>query len=352
MSRPSIHSRDPALQEAITLRPVPDILFDPQYREARKKHLDGVRHLLPAPQPIEGVLEQELLIPARDGYQVRTVTYRTCPASHNEKSEGLAAQGPLIVLFHEGGWAMGDASDEESNARLFAKELGAVCLVPEYRLAPEHPFPMGVLDCWDVLKWATENFGEIHADPTRGFVVGGSSAGANIAAVLIHQARKEKLSPRLTGQWLSAAYLLPPELVPEEYKYMYTSMWENTVDPVLPPLLKGPDGKTEGFITDMVRADVTSPLFSPFSQEWYNTTAEEQTPIPKAFFQVGGLDPLRDHSLIYQQVLENAWGTKTKLVQYDGFGHMYWANWPQLQRSQDYWRDMMSGMRWLLDKEE
>ncbi|KAF4968852.1 hypothetical protein FSARC_3818 [Fusarium sarcochroum] len=238
---------------------------------------------------------------------------------------------------------MGDASDEESNARVFAKELGAVCLVPEYRLAPEYPFPMGILDCWDVLKWAAANAGEIYADPARSFIVGGSSAGANMAAVLVHQARKEEMSPRLTGQWLSAAYLLPPELVPKEYKHMYTSMWENTIDPVLPPLLEGPDASTRGFIIDMVRADVTSPLFSPFSREWYNATAIEQAPIPKAFFQAPGLDPLRDHALIYQQVLESMWGTKTKLVHYEGFGHMYWANWPQLQRSQDYWRDMVSG---------
>ncbi|KAM0554973.1 hypothetical protein ACHAPJ_006711 [Fusarium lateritium] len=352
MSSSSIQSRDPALQEAIALRPVPDIPFDPQYREARKQHLDGVRHLLPAPQPIEGVVEQELLIPTRDGYQIRTVVYRPRPGSHVKKSQDPVSQIPLIVLFHEGGWAMGDASDEESNARLFAQELGAVCLVPEYRLAPEHPFPAGILDCWDVLKWAAASAGEIHADPTRGFIVGGSSAGANMAAVLIHQARKEKLSPPLTGQWLSAAYLLPPELVPEEYKHMYTSMWENTADPVLGPLLKGPDDRTEGFITDIVRADVTSPLFSPFSRAWYNGTARKQDPIPKAFFQVGGLDPLRGHSLIYQQSLESTWGTKTRLIQYDGFGHMYWANWPQLQRSQDYWRDMLSGMRWLLDEKE
>ncbi|KAF4971599.1 hypothetical protein FSARC_1631 [Fusarium sarcochroum] len=103
MSSLPIQARDAALQEAITLRPLPHIPFDPQHRETRKKHLDGVRHLLPAPQPIEGVIEQELLIPARDGYKIRTIHYRPRRASHGEESEDPAVQSPLIVLFHEGG---------------------------------------------------------------------------------------------------------------------------------------------------------------------------------------------------------------------------------------------------------
>ena len=44
-----------------------------------------------------------------------------------------AGGSPLIVLYHEGGWAMGDLTDEEVNARLFSRELGAVCVNVDYR---------------------------------------------------------------------------------------------------------------------------------------------------------------------------------------------------------------------------
>ncbi|KAH7022009.1 Alpha/Beta hydrolase protein [Ilyonectria destructans] len=357
MSASDDRSRHHTLQEAISLHPFPNLPFLPEYRPARQLHLDGQRHLLPEPEPTPSVIEDDIFIKARDGYDIRTKCYRPTSSaieslsnSHDEK------QRPLIVLFHEGGWVMGNSTDEDSNARTFAKELGAVCLNPEYRLAPENPFPTGVLDCWDVLQWAAANVDQLSVDLAKGFIVGGSSAGANIAAVLAHRAAREKLDPPLTGQWLCVPYLLPPELVPSKYQERYTSMWANRSDPVLGPLLDGPETmKTTGFIPELVKADVLSPLFSPFADEWYpprddqDTTPAHRTLIPKAFFQVAGLDPLRDHGLIYRTALAEEWKVETRLNLYEGFGHMFWTNWPQLERSRDYWKDMVEGIRWLLE---
>ncbi|KAM5344139.1 hypothetical protein ACJ41O_012676 [Fusarium nematophilum] len=350
MENTSPSKRDPTLQAAIFQRPFPGFPFIPENRSARRNHLDSVRHLLPVPGPVPEVIEDDHLIEARDGYKILTKSYR--PASSPTGSSG-GERRPLVVLFHEGGWVMGDLTDEDSNARLFAKELGIVCLNAEYRLAPEHPFPTGVLDCWDVLKWAAANASVLGADPTRGFIIGGSSAGANIAAVLAHLAVKEELQPPITGQWLCVPYLLPPEVVPAKYRDAYSSPWTNQSDPVLGPLLEGPEDKTNGsFIETMLRADVRSPLFSPFAEEWYppkDTAAQGKDRKPaKAFFQVAGLDPLRDHALVYKRVLEEEWKVPTRLELYEGFGHMYWTNWPEMERSHDYWRDMLDGIRWLL----
>ncbi|KAK7425596.1 hypothetical protein QQZ08_007919 [Neonectria magnoliae] len=340
--------RNPDLQAAISRRPFPGFPFVPENRGARRQHLDSVRHLLPVPGPVPEVIEHVHLVEARDGHKVPTKSYR--PASSSASGE----KRPLVVLFHEGGWVMGDATDEDSNARLFARDLGVVCLNPEYRLAPEHAFPTGVLDCWDTLKWAATNASLLGADPTQGFIVGGSSAGANVAAVLTRLAMKENLQPPITGQWLCVPYLLPPELVPATYRDSYSSMWTNRSDPVLGPLLEGPEDKTTGsFIDTMLKADAHSPLFSPFAEEWYPPSDDasrgrEHKP-PKAFFQVAGLDPIRDHGLIYRRVLDEECGVATRLELYEGFGHMFWTNWPELERSQDYWRDMASGIKWLLD---
>jgi acetyl esterase/lipase len=73
----------------------------------------------------------------------------------------------------------------------------------------------------------------LKATPSEGFVVGGSSAGGNLAAVVTHLARNEKLSPPLTGQFLSAPLLLPPKVVPEKYKSQYISYEQNNKGTVL-----------------------------------------------------------------------------------------------------------------------
>lgn len=112
----------------------------------------------------------------RDGAEIVVRIYT--PTKPPEKGS------PLIIMYHEGAWSMGDLSDEEVNCRLFAKELGAVCVNVDYRysllfesfqerkwliklsrLAPEHPFPTGILDCWDALQWVSPLYA-FHCHPS------------------------------------------------------------------------------------------------------------------------------------------------------------------------------------------
>ena len=88
----------------------------------------------------------------------------------------------LIVFLHGGGWVIGAIADYEVLARKLVAETGCALLVPEYRLAPEHPFPAGLEDCEDVLLWAS---GERHrlAGASGAIVVAGDSAGGNLATV-------------------------------------------------------------------------------------------------------------------------------------------------------------------------
>lgn len=106
-----------------------------EHRAAILKEKWALRYL---PGPIAEVVEQDRKIPVRDGSKITIRVYK--PVT---KAEGGS---PLIVMFHEGGWAMGDLSDEEVNCRLFSRDLGAVCVNVEYRLAPDHPFPTWIND--------------------------------------------------------------------------------------------------------------------------------------------------------------------------------------------------------------
>lgn len=91
----------------------------------------------------------------------------------------------LVVYLHGGGWVVGAVDDFDMLAREFASRSGCAVLLPEYRLAPEHPFPSALEDAVDVLLWH-EGLDRPLADLPLGdlpLVVAGDSAGANLATV-------------------------------------------------------------------------------------------------------------------------------------------------------------------------
>ena len=133
----------------------------------------------------------------------------------------------------------------------------STCL-PIPSLAPEHKFPTGVHDCYDALLWSLKNSATLNATPSRGLLVGGASAGGNIAAVLALLARDEKLSPPITGQYLCVPALLPDTNVPPNLVPLYLSRTQSTNDPVL-------KGIPPGMIEEIYAPDPKSPLWDPFN---------------------------------------------------------------------------------------
>lgn len=111
-----------------------------------------------------------------------------------------ASGRPIVLAFHGGGWCWGSPEQSRWMASRIAARIGAVVIAPAYRLAPEHPYPAAVEDCWSVLTWAVANAGDLGADPAR-IAVLGDSAGGTLAAVLALRARDEGES-RIRGQVL------------------------------------------------------------------------------------------------------------------------------------------------------
>lgn len=211
----------PDFAAAIEQSPMPDMTRgNPDasihvVRKNRAEHLAALRHLYPVPGPIpDEVTEIEHHVHARDGFQIPVRIY--IPRKPKQDGKGR----PLIVMYHEGGWTRGDLTDEDLNCRMFSRDLGAVCVNVDYRLAPEWPFPYGVNDAFDVLKWcasiASSSSEILPTDPRQGFIVGGASAGGNFAAVMCQMAKDEGLTPPLTGQYLCVPALLDESAVPEK----------------------------------------------------------------------------------------------------------------------------------------
>lgn len=69
---------------------------------------------------------------------------------------------------------------------------------------------------------------------SKGFIIGGTSAGGNIAAVLAHLARDDGLAPKLTGQYLAIPAVGSGDVIPEKYRSRWLSYEQNKNAPVLP----------------------------------------------------------------------------------------------------------------------
>ena len=95
---------------------------------------------------------------------------------------------PVVVYFHGGGFVFGDLRGGDWMCGAVAKGVGAIVVSVGYRLAPKHPFPAGLDDCFAALTWVAEHAREFGGDPSRLGVMG-ESAGGNLAAVVALMAR-------------------------------------------------------------------------------------------------------------------------------------------------------------------
>jgi acetyl esterase/lipase len=98
---------------------------------------------------------------------------------------GVSQPGPALLWIHGGGYVIGTAQQDDELCRRFARELGVTVAAVDYRLAPEHPYPAPLEDCYAALTWLAALPA---VDPAR-IAIGGASAGGGLAAALALLAR-------------------------------------------------------------------------------------------------------------------------------------------------------------------
>lgn len=95
---------------------------------------------------------------------------------------------PILVYYHGGGFMLGSLELYDTTCRRLAVKSGCAVLNVGYRLAPETQFPGAVEDAYAAALWASRNAARLGIDPAR-LVVGGDSAGGNLAAVVSQMAQ-------------------------------------------------------------------------------------------------------------------------------------------------------------------
>jgi acetyl esterase len=158
--------------------------------EARAERAAMMRRFVPMPE-YAGVQVEERTISAGERSMAVRV-YRPGSAS------GIL---PVVVFFHGGGFVVCTLDTHDPYCRALAAEAGVMVVSVDYRLAPEHKFPVGVEDCLTATEWLLAHAGELGGDSQRVFVAG-DSAGATLATVVALLLRDRGEAGRLAGQIL------------------------------------------------------------------------------------------------------------------------------------------------------
>ncbi|ALJ20458.1 alpha/beta hydrolase [Microbacterium sp. No. 7] len=100
----------------------------------------------------------------------------------------------VVVYYHGGGWVLGDIPQVDNLGRQLALRTDSTVVLVDYRLAPEHRYPIAVEDAWQALTWVEENLDSI-AGGTVPIIVAGDSAGGNLAAIVAQRSRDRSGPP-------------------------------------------------------------------------------------------------------------------------------------------------------------
>lgn len=177
---------DPSAKRALVMTgapPPPLETLSPE--EARAVYLDGVFTLQWPPEPVHDVAEHKI-----GGLRLKVWRGHGIPRDN----------APALLYLHGGGFVIGSPESHEDICRILANAAGGVVVSPDYRLAPEHPFPAALEDCAATLRWMRDQAAMLGIDAGR-IVVAGDSAGGNLAAVTALMARDGDV-PSVVGQLL------------------------------------------------------------------------------------------------------------------------------------------------------
>jgi acetyl esterase/lipase len=284
---------DPELRVVVEKLPTDRPLDLNDIPVARTKMKKMVTALLAGMPPVEGVTSQDQFAPGVQGAPaVRVRVYRP---------DDQTAKLPALLWIHGGGYVMGDIEQDDRLMKQTVKRIGCVVASVDYRLAPEHPFPAPVEDCYAALKWLFAHADEFGVEPSR-IAIGGASGGGGLTAGLALMTRDRGEVP-VAFQLLIYPMIDDRNVTPASYAITDPRMWHRESNRLGWKAYLGRDGGG---------ADV-----SPYAAA---SRATDLSKLPPAYIPVGALDLFVDENIEYAQRLIQA-GVPTELHVYPGAFH-------------------------------
>jgi acetyl esterase/lipase len=241
----------------------------------------------------DAVIVEDVTVPVlHDGSELKLRFYRP--------RESVAPL-PLLYWMHGGGMVMGSFDMDDTLLVDAVDRLGIAVASVDYRLAPEHPDPTPIEDCYAGLIWIAENTTTHGVDSNR-IAVGGISAGGGLAAGTALLAR-DRGGPHLRFQ-----LLLEPMLDDRAITFSSTAYDESTV-------WNRKDNRSgwTALLGTRLGTDDVSSYAAP-------ARATELAGLPPTFLDVGEIETFRDESIDYARRLLAA-GVSTELHVYPGAFH-------------------------------
>jgi len=232
---------------------------------------------------------ENLRVPARDGHVMAARLY----APSAEKL-------PVLLYFHGGGFTVGSIATHDALCRQLSFLAGCAVLSLDYRLAPEHKFPVAAHDAWDALRWLADYAASLGLDAAR-LAVGGDSAGGTLAAMCAVLARDAGLP--LALQLLFYPGCAAHQDTPSHHKFGHGFLLE--------------EAGISWFFAQYVRspADRDDWRFAPLN-------APDVDGVAPAWLGLAECDPLVDEGVMYADKLRLA-GVAVDLEIYRGVTHEF-----------------------------
>lgn len=280
---------DPALRDAFRMMPQENF---------SREELPNIRTAMGAfgaPAPLnDDVTVSERYIPGPDGApDVRVLIYAPVMKGSDR---------PGVLYIHGGGYILGTPEMTGGSCALMVSGIGCVVVSVDYRLAPEHPYPEPLEDCYAGLKWFSEHAAELGVDAANIAVVG-ASAGGGLTAGLSLLARDRK-GPAIVFQAPLCPMIDDRNITPSSHEITDPRAWSRE---------KNIFG-WESYLGNAYGGNV-----SPYAAV---ARAEDLSGLPPTYTYVGELDLFRDETIDYAAKLLQA-GVPTELHVYPGCFHAF-----------------------------
>ncbi len=283
---------DPELAAVIDLVPQIDLSDPVAARRAFEELLVTIRLDIPG---IETLAIEDRRVPGQSGApDVPVRVYRPTEVPAGRRTPG-------IVMIHGGGFVIGSVEAEHAGAALMAMGAGAVLVSVDYRLAPEHPYPAALNDCYAALCWLHAEADLLGVDTSR-IALAGASAGGGLAAATALFARDQG-GPPVCFQMLQIPELDDRLETPSMQAFVDTPMWNS---PLAAQSWRAYLGELSG-----------SPDVPSYAAP---ARATDLSGLPPAYISTAEHDPLRDEGITYALRLLQS-GVSVELHQFPGTFH-------------------------------